>query len=179
MCETVPEWRERHLSPSQLERQGEIGEEGDLGTISSEEMYQLYGELAHQSAIEVKAELDEITRVDWDVVGVIRELRKRGVTVVMLSNAASSFLRDRLRRLDVEQYFDRIFISSEMGVIKPGPEIFRRACAEMGVPTDEAVMVDDRGANIAGAEATGMIGILFDGDTKKLRERLAELGFLG
>jgi putative hydrolase of the HAD superfamily len=67
-------------------------------------------------------------------------------------------------RQNVKQYinnelFDVIVFSAEEGVKKPDPEIYRRALARLGVDPQEAIFVDDRLTNIAGAQQIGMQAI--------------------
>lgn len=53
--------------------------------------------------------------------------------------------------------------SAEFGARKPDPEVYRRLLSKVGVAPRAALMVDDDAANIAGAEAAGLHGHVFDG----------------
>jgi glucose-1-phosphatase len=53
--------------------------------------------------------------------------------------------------------------SAEFGARKPDPEVYRRFLAEAGVAPRAALMTDDDAENIAGAEAAGLHGHVFDG----------------
>ena len=79
----------------------------------------------------------------------------------MLSNVAS---RERLaiRFLpgQLETLFDAVIASGEVGTIKPEPEIFAIAAAQLGVLPEECVMIDDMLENCRGAEEAGMKAIL-------------------
>jgi len=55
-------------------------------------------------------------------------------------------------------------VSWELGVLKPDARIYRIALERLGVPAGEALFVDDRPENVAGAEAVGMRGLVFTGD---------------
>jgi putative hydrolase of the HAD superfamily len=48
-------------------------------------------------------------------------------------------------------------VSAEFCARKPDPEVYRRCAARLGVPTSEVLFVDDSPANVAGAEAAGML----------------------
>ena len=53
--------------------------------------------------------------------------------------------------------------SSECGVAKPHPEIFRRALDALRLPDEEVTFVGDRlGADVGGAQAAGMKGVLVE-----------------
>ncbi|NMM98594.1 HAD family hydrolase [Bifidobacterium olomucense] len=87
-------------------------------------------------------------------------LQAAGLRVVLVSNAQSCYTRPELGLLGLDDAFDRILISSEEGVRKPSPDIFRRALAREGLRPDQVVMVgNDSVSDIAGARAAGIDGI--------------------
>jgi len=55
--------------------------------------------------------------------------------------------------------FDVIVFSVEKGVKKPDPEIYRRTLARLGVNPQEAIFLDGRLPNIAGARRIGVQAI--------------------
>ena len=62
------------------------------------------------------------------------------------------------------EYLDVLCFSDEVGVPKPGPDIFAKALAELGVRPPEAVHIGDlRRTDIAGAHDIGMHAIRFKG----------------
>ena len=60
------------------------------------------------------------------------DLRRRGFRLFMLSNTNTimmTYMKNgvfRKQGLTIDAYFDRLFLSYEMGLVKPGAEIFRR-----------------------------------------------------
>ena len=78
----------------------------------------------------------------------IERVRKR-YRVIMLSNTNVIHFEDWARRefmkdgRCVEGYFDRCYLSYEMGCTKPGEEIFRRVIDEEGCDPGEELYVDD------------------------------------
>jgi HAD superfamily hydrolase (TIGR01509 family) len=58
-----------------------------------------------------------------------------------------------------------VVLSCEVGLIKPGPRIFRHALSELRADAADAVFVDDQAAFCAGAEAVGVraVQIVRDG----------------
>ena len=171
-------WEKRHLtSDRELQERSDIGAEADRDEISADEMFRKYGKMIKQTGPEVRAEWRGTVRVNWEVIDIVKDLRKNGYKVVMFSNATSSILRDYMASFGILDEFDRIFISSEMKLIKPEPESFKYVLSEMGVRAKNAMMIDDRERNIAAAEAMGMECILF-ADAPTLREKLEESGYL-
>jgi epoxide hydrolase-like predicted phosphatase len=54
---------------------------------------------------------------------------------------------------------DALVYSHEVGLVKPDPAIYRLVCDRLDVTPADAVLVDDRTANLTGAKAVGMAGI--------------------
>jgi HAD superfamily hydrolase (TIGR01509 family) len=69
---------------------------------------------------------------------------------------------------------DTIIISSEEGVMKPQPEIYRIAASRLGVQPQEAIFVDDELRFVAAAQSLGMHGIQF----KNTEQAIAEIRLL-
>lgn len=57
--------------------------------------------------------------------------------------------------------FGRIFLSHEIGLLKPDPAAFRHVLEQVGCAAEEAVLVDDNPACVAQARRVGMGGIHF------------------
>lgn len=82
--------------------------------------------------------------------------------------------------LPVEELFDFVVDSSEVGMRKPNPAIYHHALEKAGLTQAErAVFVDDYAGNITAATALGIHGLHVDGDQHKtirdLRAMLAGL----
>jgi len=50
--------------------------------------------------------------------------------------------------------------------MKPDPRIFELALQRFGIKAEETVFIDDNPKNVAGANALGIRGILFEGKDK-------------
>lgn len=70
------------------------------------------------------------------------DLKGRGVHQAVVSNWPPS-LRGLLDHHGLARYFDLIVASGEEGVVKPDPELFRRALDRLGVGPEQAVYVGD------------------------------------
>lgn len=75
-------------------------------------------------------------RVFPEVEAVLATLRDAGRRLYVLSNWDAR-LRDTLRGLDLLPYFEAVVISSEQGVAKPDPAIYRRALEIAGLEQEE------------------------------------------
>jgi len=75
-----------------------------------------------------------------------------------------------LRKLDINQFFNAILISDEVGWRKPHPKIFNEALKRLRVSADETVYVGDSPLeDIKGAKATGMKTIFVSSQFYTLR----------
>ena len=84
---------------------------------------------------------------------------------------------------------DNIIISGCMGTTKPDVKIYSHAIKRLEELNPKfkdkeylkqhALFVDDKECNIAGAQASGLTGIVCDGDYSKIRAALEKQGFLG
>ncbi|RJL30437.1 HAD family phosphatase [Bailinhaonella thermotolerans] len=85
----------------------------------------------------------------------LRTARANGLVTVLLSNSwGNDYPRERFA-----ETFDHVVISGEVGMRKPEERIFRHTLDLAGLDPRECVFIDDIEANIAAAEALGMIGI--------------------
>jgi putative hydrolase of the HAD superfamily len=91
------------------------------------------------------------------MVAAVRAASARGVRTGLISNSWSTSHYDRGL---LEELFDTVVISAEVGLHKPQPEIYRMAAERLVQPPGSCVFVDDLRENCAGAEAVGMTTIL-------------------
>lgn len=73
--------------------------------------------------------------------------------------------------------FDVIIESSVVGVRKPDPAFYERACAALSIEASEAVFLDDLGVNLKPARAIGMTTIKVSDPAVAIAELEAVVGF--
>lgn len=83
----------------------------------------------------------------------VERFRNAGVRTALLSNSWGPERYDRSRWAAM---FDAVVLSCDHGVRKPDPAIYEIALAEIGLPPQECVFVDDIGGNLKPARAMGM-----------------------
>jgi putative hydrolase of the HAD superfamily len=111
---------------------------------------------------------------DERMVEAVRRARVAGVHTGLISNSWGEGLSYDTSML--EELFDGIVISGDVGMHKPEPEIFRLGAEKIGVPPEECVFVDDLRENCEGAEAVGMTAILHRGSDSTLPQLERLLG---
>jgi putative hydrolase of the HAD superfamily len=77
---------------------------------------------------------------------------------------------------EVMALFDCVVESSKVGVRKPEPAFYERACKLLDIRSDEAVFLDDLGINLKPAAAMGMKTIKVGDPDKALAELSAIIG---
>lgn len=87
----------------------------------------------------------------------LKEIRRKGRGVYLLSNAQRVFTEYELRYLGIYDSFDGILISSDHGVRKPDEEFFRLLFEQYRIEPGKSLMIgNDLDNDIAGAKRAGM-----------------------
>ncbi len=105
----------------------------------------------------------------------VRDIKAAGGRLFLLSNISEGFTRHYKqvpRLVELFSLFDGLVFSGPLGVTKPGKEIFAHLLNTYGLTAGDCIFVDDAPRNIAGAQAVGIKGYLFDGDARRLRHTL-------
>jgi putative hydrolase of the HAD superfamily len=90
-------------------------------------------------------------------VELLRALRERGVKLGIVTNGLSETHREKIALLQISEYFDAIFLSDEVGMVKPDPLLFAHACRTLGGAPAHGAMVGDRyDRDIRGAIEAGL-----------------------
>jgi putative hydrolase of the HAD superfamily len=111
--------------------------------------------------------------VNPQVVEVLADLRAGGTPLALLSNAGPDY-GSYFRHGPLGDFFSACYVSGELGLLKPHQEIYRHVLDDLGITPAEAVFIDNRASNVAGAEALGITGHVFT-DAARLRDFLASL----
>jgi putative hydrolase of the HAD superfamily len=85
----------------------------------------------------------------------VEELHEGGTRLAILSNAGFDF-SSPFRRSPMAAFFERVFVSAEMDAVKPDPAIYSEVAAELGIPLDRMVFIDNKAENTEAAAALGV-----------------------
>ena len=98
--------------------------------------------------------------VNRAVIEVLSDLRAGATRLALLSNAGPDY-GSYFRHGPLGVFFEACYVSGELGLLKPYPEIYRHVLDSLSVTPAEAVFIDNRASNVAGAEAVGITGHVF------------------
>jgi epoxide hydrolase-like predicted phosphatase len=133
----------------------------ETGALTDEQFSDGFGELLElEDRAGLVARMFGAIGPDEAMIAAVRAAHGKGVRTGLISNSMGSGIYDRVM---LDELFDGITISGEVGMHKPQPEIFLLAAERAGVAVEQCVLVDDLRENCAGAEAVGMAAILHRG----------------
>jgi len=143
----------------------EVESQWTLGTLTGEEVTReawrrtllacgcADDDIARQAA----ETLDRLTQENcqlFDDVPDTLAILKGQVQLAVITNGAQDTQREKLLATAIEQHFDAIAISGELGVAKPNPAIFQHVLDELRLQPHAAIHVGDNlGADVLGAQA--------------------------
>lgn len=134
------------------------------GKLSKEEFYDAVRDIAGKYISNEDIDsgwLGFIVDVPVYKLEMLEELRKSynlyllsNTNPVIMSWALSPQFSERGKGLD--QYFDKLYLSYEIGVTKPDPAIYNYLLQDSGINPSETLFIDDGAANVEVGKALGM-----------------------
>ncbi|MEI7585521.1 HAD family phosphatase [Runella sp.] len=93
----------------------------------------------------------------------IQELAKKGYRLFLLSNTSSIHI-DEVNKIlhrttgikQLNDLFEKLFLSYDMGIMKPHPDIYHEVLAQAGLLAHESLFLDDNADNIRAAAKVGI-----------------------
>ena len=108
-----------------------------------------------------------------DSIPVLKEIRKSGYAMGVVSDAQKVFCLEEGEMLGLNQYFDHIVISTQFGFRKPDHRLFAIACDLLDVAPDRAVYIgDDLRKDVGGAKKAGLCAVLVNRNQMNLETEI-------
>jgi putative hydrolase of the HAD superfamily len=98
--------------------------------------------------------------VNADTYEILLALRDGRTRVALLSNAGYDF-GGYFRHGPMGSLFERVFVSAEMGKLKPEQGIYRDVLDELQIDAGDMIFIDNKAVNIEGAARLGIEGHVF------------------
>jgi len=118
-----------------------------------------------------EAQLDELVGMwnkSWmlshpydETTSTLQRLRDEGNTLILISNSDSVSITNALEKHDLRKYFDKIYLSFEIGMIKSDPA-FLNSIIENNNKEDYLLVGDSIHSDMEAANKAGITGILID-----------------
>ena len=90
-------------------------------------------------------------------------LKSRSYRLHIISNGFKEVQFKKMKSAGIENYFEKIILSDEVGVNKPHPDIFRYALNKTGSSKNTSLMIGDNyDADILGAMRSGLDQVYFN-----------------
>jgi len=140
----------------------------DRGEFSAEAYLEEFGRLL--GAALSRAQWVEARRLsmtpDLPMLNLVRALGQNHRLALLTNN-------DRLLSETIDDLFpelrplfgSHLYVSADLALAKPDPEIFRAVCHRVGADTERSFFIDDLAVNVAGAKEAGLQGHVFKGVT--------------
>ena len=138
----------------------------DAGTMS---IRQYWLEIARHAGVDFsESRIQQLWIADYrswlsvnpDTYDVLLALREGGTRMALLSNAGFDF-GGYFRHGPMGSLFERVFVSAEMGRLKPEQAIYQEVLDELGIEAGDMIFIDNKAVNIDGAAALGIDGHVF------------------
>jgi HAD superfamily hydrolase (TIGR01509 family) len=169
------EWMaDRGVSPEDRQAIGDaFVYTADRGLLTADEVYLRVGERFGLSPKQVHDEWLTYAHINPEVIDLITSL-KQHYKVGLCSNAFA-FIRDIFKKTHVDQLFDVVAVSAEIGTAKPDSAMFEYILNKLEVSANESVFIDDQQRNVDGAARVGITSLLFT-SVPELKKELASAG---
>jgi len=137
----------------------------EAGKIAPEDFYlqvkqMLDLKLSYASFEPIWNDIFFLSAKNRSVFGLVNNLRTNYKTA-MLSNINILHYEYLRKNFPVFGVFDKIFLSFQMGLIKPNKEIYNLVMRELGVNPEEIFYTDDRPELVQSAKSLGIRGCVF------------------
>ena len=114
-----------------------------------------------------------------EIVDLAQRARARGVRVGALSNSWGAGDYNPYDEYELDQLFDAVVISDQVGLRKPSPRIYELTVAKLGLEPAACLFVDDTEYNLPAARELGMGTLLFTGADGEVAEIERLVGLAG
>ena len=161
--------RLREENPEALERVHEISRAADKGLISVDEAREQIAEEFGVTSEALKQLEAHGEQRNVELLAYAKSLRAT-YKVAMLSNIGSRERLDvRFLPGELDDVFELVIASGDVGYIKPEPEIYELTATRLGVLPEECIMIDDNLEFCEGATRAGMTSLQFLSNTQVMQ----------
>jgi putative hydrolase of the HAD superfamily len=154
--EVADKWYQKNTTKEiRIKLRNTINKTADLGKISLAELFDVLGRETGLDPQQVKSDWIDKAVIDYGLLSYVKGLRNNYQTA-LLSNAPQGLVPEITKDINLSDYFDQVIISSNMGMIKPDPDIFTKTLELLHSKPGQCLFIDDRQINLDTAATLGI-----------------------
>lgn len=134
----------------------------DLGEITYDQIFDRISEEMNIDRDEVCTVWQSLIHLREEMIPVIEKLSENA-DIALLSNAGLGFVESLFEKYDLNRLFDKVFVSCNLKMAKPDPEIYKYCVSQFNKDYDNIYMIDDNISNIEHLPELGITPVLFTG----------------
>ncbi len=129
----------------------------DIGTKNQSDFFDAAAKAVGKTPDTIQREMESGFLVYSDIFKIATKLKDRYKTAIC-SNSSAAYVRPLFQKqgFKLDDYFHSVFISSEIKLMKPEPEIFKYCAERLGVALENCLFIDDAMTNVDAAKKVGM-----------------------
>lgn len=112
---------------------------------------------------DVYSEMDYRKIFRPEIPGLLEELKKMGLCLALASSTGIDIIERVLRENEIRSCFEVVVTGAQFKRSKPDPEIYHYTAAQLGIPEDQCLAIEDSTFGVTAASRAGMkIAALID-----------------
>lgn len=131
----------------------------EVGEIDQRDWNEGFGSLLNVNSTNLMGRVLYTLDPAYEVLEVARAARSAGVRTAVLSNSLGDDPHDPYLPYRLHDVFDVVVMSTDLGIRKPDPAIFRYTLDKLGVAARSSVFADDTETNVSMANELGIFAI--------------------
>jgi putative hydrolase of the HAD superfamily len=134
----------------------------DRGIMSQDEALAGMSDILGTTKAELAERLALGEEPNRELLDFIKSLRPKYKVALMSNIASRERIAERLKSHSLDEWFDEVVVSGEVGFVKPEPEIYEITLSKLGVKAGETVFTDDIEYFCAVGEELGLHAVQFE-----------------
>jgi HAD superfamily hydrolase (TIGR01509 family) len=103
-----------------------------------------------------------------------KNVKDWGFRRALASSGQRNYIDVALKKVGLEDYFEKIVTGDDVKHTKPAPDVFILAAKQLGLPPDECCVIEDAAHGITAAKSAGMKVIGVDNSLIELKQNLSK-----
>ncbi len=157
---------DNHIPNMTVEEHNQLGNiimQSDLGNLNQRDFWEMSARAFGVTYEDLILEKNSLGEADEKLLEYIKDLKKRGLKIGLLSNVGHGFVDKIIKKSRQKKFFDSMILSGEVGFLKPSREIYKLSIQSLGLPANRCLFFDDSERNVLAAREMGMHSEIYTG----------------